>query len=98
MKIIFEYDFIKDMYKTEADGLLENNSMEKILEVAIDNCILMTDREFYNEYGIDANPDDYCYEVIFSGEYVESFWFSIDNFWNTWEEFKDDEILERFDR
>lgn len=95
-KIIFEFDFINDMYKTESDGLLEENSMARILEVAIDNCILMTDKEFYETYGLDANPDDYCYEVIFSGEYVESYWFSIDQFWNDWDAFKDDEILERF--
>ena len=96
MKVIFEFDFIKDMYQQEKDELLKDNSMERILEIAIDNCMLMTDREFYNEYGLDANPDDYCYEVIYSGEYVESFWFSIDQFWNDWYEFKTDTVLERF--
>ena len=96
MKVIFEFDFIKDMYQQEKDELLKNNSMEKILEIAIDNCILMNNREFYEEYGLDANPDDYCYEVIYSGEYIESFWFSIDQFWNDWHEFKTDTVLERF--
>ena len=72
--------------------------MQKILEVAIDNCLLMTDVEFYEAYGLDANPDDWCYEVIYSGEYIESYWFSIENFWNDWEDFKRDEILERFDQ
>ena len=96
MKVIFEFDFIKDMYQQEKDGLLKDNSMERILEIAIDNCILMNNREFYEEYGLDVNPDDYCYEVIYSGEYVESFWFSIDQFWNDWHEFKTDTVLERF--
>lgn len=96
MKVIFEFDFIKDMYRQEKDELLKDNSMERILEIAIDNCFLMTDREFYEEYGLDENPDNYCYEVIYSGEYVESFWFSIDQFWNDWYEFKTDTVLERF--
>ena len=96
MKVIFEFDFIKDMYKYEYNGLLDYNDMDRILEIAIDNCILMTDKEFYEEYGIDANPDDWCYEVIYSGEYVESYWFSMDQFWNDWDAFKDDKVLERF--
>ena len=96
MKVIFEFDFIKDMYRQEKDELLKDNSMERILEIAIDNCFLMSDREFYNEYGLDANPDDYCYEVIYSGEYIKSFWFSIDQFWNDWYEFKTNTVLERF--
>ena len=95
-KIIFELAFIKDMYKMEEDGLLKSNSIDRVLEIAIDNCTLMNDREFYDEYGWDANPEDFCYEVIFSGEYIESYWFSINNFWNTWDEFKSDEILNRF--
>lgn len=97
MKVIFEPQFVIDMYNTEKDDLLKRNTMQKILEVAIDNCLLMTDIEFYEAYGLDANPDDWCYEVIYSGEYIESYWFSIENFWNDWEDFKRDEILERFD-
>lgn len=97
MKVIFEPQFVIDMYNTEKDDLLKRNTMQKILEVVIDNCLLMTDMEFYEAYGLDANPDDWCYEVIYSGEYIESYWFSIENFWNDWEDFKKDEILERFD-
>lgn len=93
MKIIFESQFIIDMYETEKERLLKNHSMIRILEEAIDNCILMTDKEFYQEYGINENPEDWCYEVIYSGEYIESYWFSIEQFWNDWEEF----VLERFD-
>ena len=93
MKIIFEPQFVIDMYGTEKERLLKNHFMRRILEEAIDNCILMTDKEFYQEYGIDENPEDWCYEVIYSGEYIESYWFSIEQFWNDWEEF----VLERFD-
>ena len=93
MKIIFEPQFVIDMYGTEKERLLKNHFMSRILEEAIDNCILMTDKEFYQEYGIDENPEDWCYEVIYSGEYIESYWFSIEQFWNDWEEF----VLERFD-
>lgn len=93
IKIIFEPQFVIDMYGTEKERLLKNHFMRRILEEAIDNCILMTDKEFYQEYGIDENPEDWCYEVIYSGEYIESYWFSIEQFWNDWEEF----VLERFD-
>lgn len=97
MKIIFENEFIIDMYNTEKDRLLKTNSMKRILEVAIDNCILMDDAEFYKEYGIDENPDDWCYEVIYSGEYIDSYWFSIEQFWNDWDEFITNKTLERFE-
>lgn len=43
MKVIFEPQFVIDMYRTEKDDLLKRNTMQKILEVAIDNCLLMTD-------------------------------------------------------
>lgn len=92
MKVLFEFEFINDMYRTEKDDLLTRESMRTILEVAIDNCLLMTDSEFYQQYGIDENPEDWCYEVVFSDEYIESFWFSVEDFWNSWDEFK----LDRF--
>lgn len=90
MKVLFEFEFINDMYRTEKDDLLTRESMRTILEVAIDNCLLMTDSEFYQQYGIDENPEDWCYEVIYSDEYIESFWFSVEDFWNSWDDFKAD--------
>lgn len=93
MKVLFEFEFINDMYRTEKDDLLTRESMRTILEVAIDNCLLMTDSEFYQQYGIDENPEDWCYEVVYSDEYIESFWFSVEDFWNSWDDFK----LDRFE-
>lgn len=86
--LYFEYPFIKDLMSEYRQSKLKlEYSFDEIIEKCIDNCILMSQKEAEKEYeSKDFSMLTYSVIIENSNE-LKKYYFSVNNFWNDWDDF-----------